>query len=36
MRTGRPADDEMCRLTCSPEKTDCGQQYPVTTGRAIS
>jgi DNA-binding MarR family transcriptional regulator len=26
----------MCRPTCSPGATDCGQQYPVTTSRAIS
>ena len=36
MRTGRPADDDTCRPTCSPDATDCGQQYPVTASRAIS
>jgi hypothetical protein len=35
-RTGRPPDDDMCRPTCSPAATDCGQQYPVTTSRPIA
>ena len=33
-RTGRPPDDDRCRPTCSPARTDCGQQYPVTGTRA--
>src|SRR5205814_8507005 len=35
-RAGRRADDDMCRPTCSPGHTDCGQQYPVTTSRPIA